>query len=160
MKLTEKVKELSKRNLKEKYYDYLILDINSFSEFKEILDFIVKNSLETDFIFLLNRQLKNKKLFIQVSDDLNKKDSVKNRLKEIHNYFRIKYNRNLSFKKSSKHSVFFEGKNFLLNSEKLSQNIMKLSDFVKMDFYGFIVVFGDELNNLYLMKVEDEYKYS
>ncbi len=157
--IINKFKNITQRNLENKNYDYLILDVENKEEFKAVIDFIIKNEINIDLLFFISARFKKKKLYIQISDMKDNKIEVSRNLKKIHNFFRINYNKNISFKKSSKHSVFFEGRNFLLNTEKESNyNSMPLNAVKDLNGYQILLIFSDNLNLVYKTEMKDEYK--
>jgi hypothetical protein len=156
--IINKFAEITQRDLKNKYYDYLILNINKKKEIDEIINFIIKNKINIDLYFFINTRFKKKKLYIQISDSKENKDITTENLKKIHNFFRIKYNKNISFKNSSKHSVFFEGKNFLLSSSKTSYKFINLKLIKNINIQQILLAFNTNLTNLYMIEIKDEYK--
>ncbi len=161
--IIDKFTILSLRNLEDKNYDYLILDIEEKEEIKTTINFIIENKINIDFYFFINARFQKKKLYIQLSDLKVNKDKIINNIKKIHNFFRIKYNKNISFKKSSKHSVFFEGKNFLLNlnksnKEKYKNQSLDINSIESLKRYQVLLAFNDNLNLINKIEIKDEYK--
>jgi len=93
----------------DRFYDYLILNIRNIKEFEKISKII--EELDVDLFFIINNYYKTR-LYIQVSGE---RLIVQNKLRKIHNYWRINFKNDIGYKRSSKHSVFFEGKNLILN---------------------------------------------
>lgn len=150
---------LNQRDLENKTYDYLILDIKKKEELKTTINFIIENKIDIDFYFFINARFKKKRLYIQLSNLKKNKNQVISNIKKIHNFFRIKYNKNISFKKSSKHSVFFGGKNFLLNLKK-PKNLYNntLNSIENLNRHQILLSFNDNLNLIYRIEIKDEYK--
>lgn len=111
-----KFKKITNRELLNKTYDYLILDIDDKKEIKILMDFIKESKIKIDVFFFIDAKFRKQKLYLQISDIKEKKKNMINNLKFIHNFWRINFNKNISYKKASKHSVFFDGKNFVLST--------------------------------------------
>ena len=147
-----KFENKSKKDKKSINYDYLILNIDKKEEIEAILKYISNNKIEIDFYFFINTRFKKKRIYIQVSNNTTN-------LKKIHNFFRINFNKNISFKKASKHSVFFEGRNFLLTLKNNNKELfLPLSSIKTLNDYMILLGFNSDLLSVYKIEIEDEYK--
>jgi len=157
-KLLNKFAGFVARDLENKSYDYLILNVDNKEEIEKLLNFIIFNELKIDLCFFINDRFRKKLLYIQISSVKENKSKMTDSLKKIHNYWRINFEKDVSFKKASKHSVFFDGKNFFIKSlslgmEKKSISIKK----VNIEDYQVLISFGDKLLSFNRAILEDEF---
>ena len=123
---------------KDRYYDYLILELRNNYEINKVNNYL--KELNIDLFFIIDNSYK-KNIYIQYSSS--KKENIKILLRKIHNFWRIKLNNDIGYKKSSKHSTYFEGKNLILKNI----NSIKLLDKTNLNLKRFSAIL--KINNQY-----------
>jgi len=158
--LLNKFTKLTTRDLELRAYDYLILNVDKKEEIEELLNFIVSNDIKIDLCFFIHDRFRKQQLYLQISSLKETKLEMIKSLKRIHNYWRIQFEKNISFKKSSKHSVFFDGKNFLIKSLNLEIELQStLTQNIKLEDYQIFISFGDNLLSFEKFMVKDSFSY-
>jgi hypothetical protein len=141
--LLNKFIDIAKRDVKKNVYDYLILNVDNKDEVDLLLEFIIESKINIDLCLFMDKS-KKKKLYIQ-SSALKEDDGKKivfDTLRKLHNFWRIKFNKDISYKRASKHSVFFEAINLL----------------GKLDQSKAMITFNNHLECFCRIEIEDEYK--
>ncbi len=115
------------------YYDYLSFKLTDVKIIDYVYEYLKEKQI--DLFIIINKNSKTK-IYIQTSG---KKEIVKFNLKKLHNFLRINYNIPFSYKKVSKHSVFFEAKNIILKNaydfKPITNNHNEIKEFMGM-FYS------------------------
>ena len=139
--IKDKILKIVNRD-KDRFYDYLTLKLKNIDEIKVIDEFIKEQNI--DLYFYINTSY-GINIYVQYSSE--SKDIVKDKLKSIHTFWRVKFNNDLGYKKSSKHSLFFGGKNLIIkniNNIKLDNQKSKSFDNFKLDSFNALLPFDEK----------------